>query len=85
MHSPCADSSLPGLLVEKGIGHTLSPLDAKLLLIVSYRERERQFLQNAILGKLSTLRWKTTHPRIFQERKFVLLDLQKKKKGHQVG
>lgn len=44
MHSPCADSSLPGLLVEKGIGHTLSPLDTKLLATVSYRERERQFL-----------------------------------------
>lgn len=65
MHSLCADSSLPGLLVEKGIGHTLSPLDAKLLAIVSYRERKRQFLQNAMPGKLSTLWWKTTHSRIY--------------------
>lgn len=32
------------LLVEKGIGYTISPLDMELFAVVSCWERERQFL-----------------------------------------
>jgi hypothetical protein len=55
--NPVQTQARYSLIIEKGVGHTILPLDVELL--------ETQFLYSVAPGKLSTLQCKTTCPRIF--------------------